>query len=124
MEMLDKSSNVVLKILSKLAVGSTYKVITCEDVINASSKIKFDAENLKQIMDFLEKQEYINIKCSEENTFCYAISPKARLYLEQESKSKLKRNSLSLPILNYVFVALASFVGSILALIIFFYLVS
>ena len=120
--MLDKKSNAVLKALNKLTEGATYKVITSEEIIaNLTQKSQYDAESLKQIIDFLEKQDYINIKFSEENTYCYSILPKARIYLEQISgtgKSKKTAN----PIIAYAYNALASFIGTFLALLVFFYI--
>ncbi len=120
--MLDKSTTQILKALSKLSDGVSYKVITSEEIISSlKDKSQYDLESLKQIIDFLEKQEYINIKFSEENTYCYSLLPKARIYLEQEN-SKTKNQKDSKPYLNYIFIAFASFLGSILALLLFFYL--
>lgn len=120
--MLDKKSINVLKALSKLQDSSAYKVVTTEDVISVlSNKSNYDNESVKQIILYLGKQEYLNIKFSEENTYCYSLLPKARIYLEQETgKLKIKKNK---PLyLNYIFTFLASFLGCMLALIIFFYL--
>ncbi len=120
--MLDKKSYAVLKALSKLTEGSAYKVVTADEIIsNLAQKSQYDADSIKQIIDFLEKQEYINIKFFEENTYCYSLSPKARICLEQEgSKQKIKKSAK--PFLNYLYTALAAFVGSMIALFIFFYL--
>ena len=120
--MLDKKSIAVLKILNKLADGSAYKVITTEEILtNLSQKSQYDIDTISQIMDFLEKQEYINIKFSEDTTFCYSLSPKARVYLEQNStKTQTKKNRNT--IMTYVYTMIASFIGSMLALLIFFYL--
>lgn len=120
--MLDKKTTSVLKVLNKLSEGNTYKVITSEEILlNISSKSQFDKEIIKQIIEFLEKQQYINIKFSEENTFCYSLLPKALIYLEQE-KTKLKPQKHNQQIMTYVYIMLASFVGTMLALLIFFYL--
>lgn len=120
--MLDKKSNSVLKVLNKLSEGSTYKVITSEEIIShISQKAQYDADNLKQIIDYLEKQEFINIKFSEENTYCYSLLPKARIYLEQTSaSSKSKQNKFKL--MPYVYTMIASFIGSMLALMVFLYI--
>ena len=83
--MLDKKTTSVLKVLNKLAEGSAYKVVTGEEILsNIAQKSQYDLEVIKQIIEFLEKQEYVNIKFSEENTYCYSLLPKARIYLEQE----------------------------------------
>ena len=100
--MLDKKSTAVLKALNKLAINSAYKVVTTDEIIS-----------------YLGKQEYINIKFSEENTYCYSLLPKARILLEQ-SDGKIKQTKPNMPFLNYVYIFIASFVGTMLALIIFF----
>lgn len=121
MEVLDKKTALVLKTLNKLSEGTAYKVVTAEEILSSlNSKSQFDIDSIKQIMDFLEKQEYINIKFSEDNTYCFSLSPKGRISLEQTSRVKQKKSNF--PVLTYLFVALASFVGSMLALIVFFYL--
>ena len=111
--MLDKKTTAVLKALNKLSEGSAYKVITVDDVLNAlTQKSQYDSEGVRHIIDFLEKQEYINIKFSEDNTYCYSLLPKARIYLEQETKSRTQKKSI--PWLNYLFTILASFIGTII----------
>ncbi len=120
--MLDKKSTSVLKALNKLALNSAYKVVTSDEILmNLSQKSQFDADTINEIISYLEKQEYINIKFSEENTYCYSLLPKARIYLEQET-GKGKPKQFKLPVLNYIFIIIASFVGTMLALLIFFYL--
>jgi len=119
--MLDKSTISVLKVLSKLAEGNAYKVITGDEILSHLSKSQFDLEIIKQIIEFLEKQQYLNIKFSEENTYCYTLLPKAKIFLEQEqTKPNAKKNKQQ--IMVYVYTMLASFIGSMLALLIFFYL--
>ena len=72
-------------------------------------------------MDFLEKNEYINIKFSEENTYCYSLLPKAKIYLEQEETKSAPTKS-NKDIMKYIYIMIASFIGTMLALLIFFYL--
>ena len=120
--MLDKKTNAVLKVLNKLTEGNTYKVVTGDDILaNLTQKSIYDREIIKQIIEFLEKQQYINIKFSEENTYCYSLLPKARIYLEQDIvKPKSKKNNFE--IMKYIYIMIASFIGSMLAMLIFFYL--
>ena len=121
--MLDKRSITVLRALAKLSATSAYKVVTAEEIlVMLSPKSQFDADILKQIMDFLEKQEYINIKFYEDNTYCYSLLPKARIYLEQEA-NKPKMFKRNFPVMTYVFIMIASFIGTMLAMIIFTMLV-
>ena len=118
--MLDKKSIVILKSLNKLSEGCTYKVTTSDEIIsNLSQKSLYDHDNVKEILDYLEKQEFINIKFSEENTYCYSLLPKARIYLEQTKPSKRKTSNFTIK--NYLVFAVICFVSSIIALIVFFY---
>ena len=115
--MLDKNTFTILKILNKLA-DTDYKVITIEEIIAANTgKLQFDDESVKQIILFLSKQEYINIKFSEDNTYCYSILPKAKQLIEQGSPKKASKRA---PYLCYFIVGLASFVGTLLALLVFY----
>ena len=120
--MLDKKTNAVLKVLNKLTEGNTYKVVSGDDILaNLTQKSIYDREIIKQIIEFLEKQQYINIKFSEENTYCYSILPKARIYLEQDIV-KPKNNQKKFEIMHYIYVMIASFIGAMLAMLVFFYL--
>ena len=120
--MLDKKTIAVLKALNKLADGSAYKVVTSDEIImSLTQKSQYDADTVRQIIEFLEKQEYLNIKFSEENTYCYSLLPKARIYLEQETtKNKTKKHNF--PVMIYVYTMISAFVGTMIALLIFFYL--
>lgn len=120
--MLDKKSITVLKILNKLSLGTAYKVITCDEILTSiSQKSQYDIDSIKQIVEYLEKQEYLNVKFSEETTYCYSLTPKARIFLEQDGKkSQIKKNNL--PISTYIFIMIASFIGSMLALLLFLYI--
>lgn len=120
--MLDKRTIAVLKVLNKLADGNAYKVITSEEIlISLTQKSQYDLDSIKQILNFLEKQEYVAIKFSEDNTYCYSLLPKARIFLEQEN-NKPKQKKIKYSFSLYLFVMIASFIGTMLALMIFFYL--
>ncbi|MBQ8615795.1 MAG: hypothetical protein IJ415_04440 [Clostridia bacterium] len=120
--MLDKNTAAVLKALNKLAEGNAYKVITGDEILaSLSQKSQFDLEIIRQIIDFLEKQQYLNIKFSEENTYCYSLLPKAKIYLEQEQTKHIPKKG-NQHIMTYVYIMIASFIGTLLALLVFFYL--
>ncbi len=115
--MLDKNAFAILKVLNKLA-DADYKVITVDEIISAqNTKNQQDASSIKQIIDFLSKQDYINIKFSEDNTYCYSILPKAKQLLEQGTTKKQHNKT---PALNYIIIAISAFVGTMLALFIFY----
>ena len=86
--MLDKKTTAVLKVLGKLGEDCAYKVVTVEEILTSiSSRSQYDADSIKQIIEYLCKQEYIVLKFEEDATFCYSLLPKARIYLEQNSTS-------------------------------------
>ena len=120
--MLDKKTAIVLRSLDKLSEGCAYKVITASEILSSiSQKSQFDSEAIKQCVEFLEKQQYLNIKFCEENTYCYSLLPKAKIYLEQEqSKTNIKKSNHQM--LTYVYMMIASFIGTRFALLVFFYL--
>ena len=121
--MLDKKTAVVLRTLDKLTEGNAYKVVTATDILSSvGQRSQFDLEEIKQCVEFLEKQEYINIKFKEENTYCYSLLPKARICLEQESSKTINLKNKQSYVMQYVFIMIASFIGSLLAVLIFFYL--
>ena len=119
--MLDKNTTSVLRLLNKLAEGNAYKVITGDEILVHLSKSQFDLDVIKQIIEFLEKQQYLNIKFSEENTYCYSLLPKAKIYLEQEQTKNVSKKS-NQQIMTYIYIMIASFIGTMLALLVFFYL--
>ena len=94
--MLDKKTTSVLRVLGKLGEDCAYKVITVEEILsNLASRTQYDADCIKQIIEYLCKQEYIVLKFEEDVTFCYSLLPKARIYLEQETtKTKTKKQHL------------------------------
>lgn len=115
--MLDKKSIIVLKALKRLLADASYKVVTAQEVASSIQKKDYDQDTIKETIDYLSKQEYINLKFSEDDTYCYSMLPKGRISLEQVG-SKRKETDLSFK--QYVFIALASMVGSILAIVFFF----
>lgn len=120
--MLDKKTTAVLKVLGKFGEDCAYKVVTVEEIMSAlSSRSQYDADSIKQIIEYLCKQEYIVLKFEEDATFCYSLLPKARIYLEQEAaKSKVKKQHLPYGWLMLCMLACA--VGSFGANLIFYYL--
>ena len=120
--MLDKKTTSVLKVLGKLGEDCAYKVITVEEILTSlSSRNQYDADGIKQIIEYLCKQEYIVLKFEEDATFCYSLLPKARIYLEQESaKGKVKKQHLPYGWLILCMISCA--VGSFVANLLFYYL--
>lgn len=120
--MLDKKTTAVLKVLGKIGEDSAYKVVTVEEILSSlNSRNQYDCDSIKQIIEYLCKQEYIVIKFEEDITFCYSLLPKARIYLEQES-AKVKVKKQHLPYGWLVLCMVASLIGSFVANLLFYYL--
>ncbi|MBQ8430484.1 MAG: hypothetical protein IJX26_00860 [Clostridia bacterium] len=93
--MLDKKTTDILRSLGRLSENSAYKVVTVEEILATLPSKSYDADSIKETVDFLNKQEYIVIKFEEDLTFCYSLLPKARIYLETEAdKGKVKKTKL------------------------------
>jgi hypothetical protein len=119
--MLDKKTTMVLKVLGKLGEDCAYKVVTVEEILSSiSSRNQYDADSVKQIIEFLCKQEYIVLKFEEDETFCYSLLPKARIYLEQDSV-KVKPKKQHLPYGWLVLCMVMSAVGCFVANVLFYY---
>lgn len=120
--MLDKKTTAVLKVLGKIGEDCAYKVVTVDEILSSlNSRNQYDNDSVKQIIEYLCKQEYVVLKFEEDATFCYSLLPKARIYLEQEtSKTKVKKQRLP-----YGWLALSMLmcmVGSFVANLLFYYL--
>ena len=119
--MLDKKTTNVLKVLGKFGEDCAYKVITVDEVLTAlSSRSQYDVDSVKQIIEYLCKQEFIILKFEEDVTFCYSLLPKARIYLEQDVvKTKVKKQKLPT---GWIFLCmLGCALGSFAANILFYY---
>ena len=120
--MLDKKTTSVLKVLGKLGEDCAYKVVTVEEILNSlTSRNQYDADSIKQIIEYLCKQEYVVLKFEEDATFCYSLLPKARIYLEQET-SKVKVKKQHLPYGWLVLNMLLSSIGCFIATLLFYYI--
>ncbi|MFQ6724402.1 MAG: hypothetical protein ACLRFE_03630 [Clostridia bacterium] len=119
--MLDKKTTAVLKVLGKLGEDSAYKVVTVDEILSSlSSRNQYDADGIKQVIEFLRKQEYIVLKFEEDATFCYSLLPKARIYLEQNS-ANVKPKKQHLPYGWLVLNMILSSVGCFVATLLFYY---
>ncbi len=108
--MLDKKCMSVFETLKSLSTDNNYKVITVEEL---QVHLKgYSATTIKQCMDTLTRMGYISIKFNEDDTYCYSI-------IKKQTKQELAKEKPSNNKLMYLFVALASFVGSFLAFLLF-----
>lgn len=119
--MLDKKTTSVLKVLGKLGEDCAYKVVTVEEILSSlTSRNQYDNDSIKQIIEYLCKQEYIVLKFEEDATFCYSLLPKARIYLEQNN-TNAKPKKQHLPYGWLMLCMLACMIGSFVANLLFYY---
>ena len=112
--MLSKNCMSVYDVLKRLSANGGYKVVTVGEILNSLNK-SFTTASVKQHMETLAREGYINIKFSEDETYCYTITKVNKN--EDDIKDTHHSHSNTL---NYLFVALASFIGSMVALFVFF----
>ena len=112
----------ILKALNKLSNNTAYKVVTIEEIYSLLKNLDLTSEDIAKEIESLEKQNYLIIKFSEENTYCYSLTEKAKMLLTQE-EIQPKTRFIKSSIMQYIYVAIASFVGTLLALLILIYVI-
>lgn len=119
--MLDKQTASFLKVITKLCGDGGYKVIEIEDLLDAlPTRFAFDQASINNCIDYLHERSFIDVKYKEGDIYCLATLPKARLYFENEVEQyKVTRNFRKLFIASMVCSGLASFLGAMIAILIF-----
>lgn len=111
--MLDKLTKTILKKISESVQGEEYVIIKLEELKN-SLPFKSDNDGLMSSVKFLQKQEMISLKYSDEENICLAILPQGRLYLEeQEAIVKQRFKNIRKNILSGVGFFIAAMLGAI-----------
>lgn len=116
--MLDKFTNTILKKISEYTQGEEYVIINLEELKN-SLPFKSDNEGLLSTIKFLQKQEMITLKYSDDQNVCLSVTPQGRQYLEEQKellKQRLTKVRKSLVAGVGVFIAamLGSIVGQLI----------
>lgn len=78
---LDKRSIKLLTYLTVVCEDGNFKVIERQDLAKAVSK-KADSETVRSIVQFLQDNDMIDKKYSDETKYCLAVFPKGRVYIE------------------------------------------
>ena len=116
--MLDKRSNALLLYIVSQCEEGAFKVIDANDMIKAfPKKFKINQDNISQIIKYLTQHEYIVVKHSDENFYCLAPLPKARLKHEKDNQekryiSKLKKMAIIIILLSFIFSFIGAFLGA------------
>lgn len=119
--MLDKKTFKTLKILNSMCEEGIYKVIELDCLLSKFPKgYKINKVALDQNLDYLKAGQYVDVKYSENNTYCLCVLPKGRMVLEdntRETKTYKKLNKTI--VLTTLLCGAMSFLGSFLAIILF-----
>lgn len=119
--MLDKRTQTLLNKINEYCPEGSYKVIDKDDFIDFfPSKQNVDAEAVDNMLKYLAEREYIDIKYSQDDTYCLCSLPKGRVVtesvvLDKKEKKKTTKNYLLIVFLGAFFGAM---VGSIIVNII------
>ena len=118
--MLNKKNALTLKVLNLICEDETYKVIDYANLISKfPNKNKPSKEELDQSLDFLKAGQFIDIKYSENETYCLSVLPKGKMILEE---SLFESNTLSKFSKLLIFTSLSSgvmaFFGALIAVLI------
>ena len=118
--MIDLKSRLILKILAQECENGNYKIVEISDIIFSLPKhYRMDAEAVKHILTYLERQDLISIKYDDDTTFCLAVLPYGFEVLESDKphkrplKKEQKTRFLGL-FLSFLSALLGSVVGIIL----------
>lgn len=105
----------MLAYLATVCEDGSFKVIERQDMIKAVSK-KMDNETLRAIVKFLQDNEMLDKKYSDETKYCVSVLPKGRVYVEsmREQKQEIK---LSRKMARFIIVGsfIAAFAGVLAA---------
>ncbi len=122
--MLDKRTNILLNFLVSACEKGSYEVVSILDMIKVFPK-KYGIDNiaLQQMLTYLSERSYIDIKYSDENCYCVATLPKARI--EHENTQNLQKNTKKLKKIAFFcifFAFLFAFLGAVVGVFISKYL--
>ncbi len=85
--MLDKKTSITLKVLNLICEDDVYKVVDYDNLISHfPKKVKCSKEMLEDSLNYLKAGQYIDIKYSQDDTYCLTVMPKGKLILEDTDR--------------------------------------
>jgi len=116
--MLDKQSVKLLVYLTHICEDGSFKIVETAEMTKAVSK-KADLETIRPTLKFLQDNEMIDIKYSDESKYSLSVLPKGRVFAETQGSKKtdvtLSRRMVVIAIMGSF---IAAFLGALLANII------
>jgi len=107
--MLDKNTVKLLMYLATVCEDSNFKVIDRDDLAKAVSK-KADNATVRAILKFLQDNDMIDKKYSDETQYCLSVLPKGRVYVETLRE---KRKEIKISRKMARFIILGSFIAAL-----------
>ena len=108
--MLDKRSEVLLRIINKECNEGSYKVIDVDDILRLMpNRFKVDLETINQLMNYLKSGDYISIKYSDNEVFCVSPLPRGRRMFELEKEERHLSKKRYLVLFNVYFLLIFNF---------------
>jgi hypothetical protein len=112
--MLDKQTAKLLRYLARICDDGSYKIIETAEVTKAVSQ-KAEIETVRPMLKFLQDNDMIDIKYSDESKFSLSVLPKGRVFVETQSNKKINGTlSRRMIILLIAGTLVAAFVGALL----------
>jgi len=118
--MLDKQTNTLLRILSRICADGSYKVIEISDLIKQMQPKYIVSETaLDQMFKFLSSEEMIDIKYKDEKVYCVSVSPHGRVIAESGTRVEYDvKPSKFLAVFTIIGSFAAAFMGALIACLI------
>lgn len=119
--MLDKKTFTLLKTLKDLCGEDTYKVIDAKSLLEkVPKKAGITEDSLNEMLKFLQENEYVDIKYSENNLYCLSVLTRGRLFFQKVNDENKSRSEMRKYMLWSAFVSgVMAFVGALVAILIF-----
>lgn len=120
--MLDKITSAVLEIVNAGTEGS-YKVMETADFLALlPAKRKTDEQGLANALKFLGERGYIDVKYSDNGTYCLCSLPKGRMYAENTAAEAAEKKAKGKFFLLFAAAFVGALIGSLAACILGFVL--
>lgn len=118
--MLDKKTLITLKVLNLICEDDVYKVVDYDGLMSHfPKKVKCDKSKLEDVLNYLKAGQYIDIKYSQDDTYCLCVMPKGKMFLEDtDSDIKTMSRFTKLLFACSITSGIMAFLGAFLAIMI------
>ena len=114
--MLDKQNLKIVKKLNKLCEGGTYKVFEYQQL---TKDFNSKQTSIKNDLNYLKENEYIDIKYSDDSVVCLCLLPKARQVQEDLKTPRYSFTAImKMLLISGIFSGIMAFLGAFIATLI------